>query len=365
MNLLSLAQLRQEATEMTEIRKAEPPQDVSEYKGVMVYLDSFNNSLTRAALEMVGAGRRMADKTSEKLICAVIGKDTKGMADEAGLHGCDEIYGFNSEDLSMYRSKPYSDILADLVYEKKPNILIVPGSKNGRDLAARVAVKVRSGLTADCMDLDVEPDTKILLARRPDYGDSTMSEIRCEKHRPQMATSRPGTFATPDPDPKRKFQVSVKDVKLQKNQLNENIISFNQKNEEDITGSKVIVSGGLGMGKQEGLDLIRKLAEQLGGSVGVSRPIADLGWISREHQVGQTGETVRPNLYIAAGISGQPQHIVGMMDSKVVVSINTDPDAEMNKFADYIIVGDLYEVIPKLMDSIKKATGAKAKVASQ
>ncbi len=343
---------------MTEMKKAEPPQDISQYKGVMVYLDSFNNSLTRAALEMVGAGRKMADKTNEKLYCAVIGGSTKAMAQEAGVHGCDEVYGFDSKDLAMYRSKPFSDILAGLVNEKKPNILIVPGSKNGRDLAARVAVKVRSGLTADCMDLDVEPDTRILLARRPDYGDSTMSEIRCEKHRPQMATSRPGTFATPEPDPKRKFQVEVREVKLEANQLKENIVSFNQKNEEDITGSKVIVSGGLGMGKPEGLELIRKLADLLGGSVGVSRPIADLGWISREHQVGQTGETVRPNLYIAAGISGQPQHIVGMMGSKVVVSINKDPEAEMNKNADYVIIGDLYEVIPKLIESIEKVTGA-------
>ena len=343
---------------MTEMKKAEPPQDISQYKGVMVYLDSFNNSLTRAALEMVGAGRKMADKTNEKLYCAVIGGSTKAMAQEAGVHGCDEVYGFDSKDLAMYRSKPYSDILAGLVQEKKPNILIVPGSKNGRDLAARVAVKVRSGLTADCMDLDVEPDTRILLARRPDYGDSTMSEIRCEKHRPQMATSRPGTFATPEPDTNRKFQVEVREVKLENSQLKENIVSFNQKNEEDITGSKVIVSGGLGMGKPEGLELIRKLADLLGGSVGVSRPIADLGWISREHQVGQTGETVRPNLYIAAGISGQPQHIVGMMGSKVVVSINKDPDAEMNKNADYVIIGDLYEVIPKLIESIEKVTGA-------
>lgn len=345
---------------MTEMKKAEPPQDISEYRGVMVYLDSFNNTLTRAALEMVGVGRKMADKTNEKLYCAVIGGSTKDMAQEAGLHGCDEVYGFDSKDLAMYRSKPFSDILAGLVHEKKPNILIVPGSKNGRDLAARVAVKARSGLTADCMDLDVEPDTRILLARRPDYGDSTMSEIRCERHRPQMATSRPGTFATPEPDPKRKFQVDVREVKLENNQLKENIVSFNQKNEEDITGSKVVVSGGLGMGKPEGLELIRKLADLLGGSVGVSRPIADLGWISREHQVGQTGETVRPNLYIAAGISGQPQHIVGMMGSKVVVSINKDPDAEMNKNADYVIVGDLYEVIPKLIESIEKVTGTQS-----
>ncbi len=350
---------------MTEIRRANPPQDISEYTGIMVYLDSFNGSLTRAALEMIGVGRKMADKTNEKLIGTVIGQNTKGMAQEAGMYGCDEVYGFNSEELAMYRSKPFSDIVADLVFEKKPNILIVPGSKNGRDLAARIAVKVRSGITADCMEIDVEPDTRILIARRPDYGDSTMSEIRCEKHRPQMATSRPGTFETPEPDSKRKFQVELRDVKLEKNQLKENIISFNQKNEEDITGSKVIVSGGLGMGKPEGLDLIKKLADVLGGSVGVTRPIADLGWISRDHQVGQTGQIVRPNLYVAAGISGKPQHIVGMMDSKIVISINNDPDAEMNQFADYIIVGDLYEVIPKLIESIDKVAGAQPSAASQ
>lgn len=343
---------------MTEIKRADPPQDVSEYKGIMVYLDSFDGTLTRAALEMIGVGRKMADKINETLIGAVIGENTKGMAQEAGMYGCDEVYGFDSKELAMYRSKPFSDILANLVFEKKPNILVVPGSKNGRDLAARIAVKVRSGLTADCMEIDVEPENRILIARRPDYGDSTMSEIRCEKHRPQMATSRPGTFETPVPDAKRKFQVDVREVKLEKNQLKENILSFNRKTEEDITGSKVIVSGGLGMGKPEGLDLIRKLSNLLGGSVGVTRPIADLGWISRDHQVGQTGQIVRPNLYIAAGISGKPQHIVGMMDSKVVVSINKDPDAEMNQFADYIIVGDLYEVIPKLIESIERVTGA-------
>ncbi len=343
---------------MTEIKRADPPQDVSEYKGIMVYLDSFDGALTRAALEMIGVGRKMADKINETLIGAVIGENTKGMAQEAGMYGCDEVYGFDSKELAMYRSKPFSDILANLVFEKKPNILVVPGSKNGRDLAARIAVKVRSGLTADCMEIDVEPENRILIARRPDYGDSTMSEIRCEKHRPQMATSRPGTFETPVPDSKRKFQVDVREVKLEKNQLKENILSFNRKTEEDITGSKVIVSGGLGMGKPEGLDLIRKLSNLLGGSVGVTRPIADLGWISRDHQVGQTGQIVRPNLYIAAGISGKPQHIVGMMDSKVVVSINKDPDAEMNQFADYIIVGDLYEVIPKLIESIERVTGA-------
>lgn len=350
---------------MTEINKAEPPKDISEYKDVLVYLDSFNGSLTRAALEMVGAGRNMANKTKTRLICAVVGEYTKEMAQEAGYHGCDEVYGFESADLAMYRSKPFSDLLASLVFEKKPNILIVPGSKNGRDLAARVAVKVRSGLTADCMELDVEGDTGILIARRPDYGDSTMSEIRCEKHRPQMATSRPGTFDTPVRDASRKFKVDIKEVKLEKKQLKEEIISFVPKGEEDITGSKVIVSGGMGLGKKEGLNLIRELADLLGGSVGVTRPVADLGWASRDHQVGQTGQIVRPNLYVAAGISGQPQHIVGMMDSKVVVSINTDPDAEMNKFADFIIVGNLYDVIPKLIEEFKRAKSEKPQAASE
>ncbi len=350
---------------MTVIAKAEPPKDASGYTDIMVYMDSFNSTLTRAAFEMAGVGRKMADKTSSKLICAVIGENTKDMAQEAGFHGCDEIYAFDSPDLTMYRSKPYSDILAGLVAEKKPNILIVPGSKNGRDLAARVAVKVRSGLTADCMELDVEPDSGILIARRPDYGDSTMSEIRCEKHRPQMATSRPGTFETPERDKNRDFKVETRDVKLDKKQLRENIISFTPKGVEDITGSKVIVSGGLGMGKPDGLKLIGSLAATLGGSVGVTRPIADLGWISRDHQVGQTGQIVRPNLYIAAGISGKPQHIVGMMDSKVVVSINKDPDAEMNQFADYVIVGDLYEVIPKLEEEINKAIIGKQEATSK
>jgi len=181
-----------------------------------------------------------------------------------------------------------------------------------------------------------------------------MSEIRCEKHRPQMATSRPGTFDLPSKNPKREFKTEIRDVKVDKNSLKEQILSFIPKGEEDITASKVIVAGGLGLGRPEGIDLIRQLAKELGGSIGVSRPIADLGWVPHDFQVGQTGKIVRPDLYVAVGISGKPQHIVGMMDSKVIVSINKDSNAEIFKYSDYVIVGDLYEVIPKLIQVIKK-----------
>ncbi|HLH85342.1 MAG TPA: electron transfer flavoprotein subunit alpha/FixB family protein, partial [Thermoplasmataceae archaeon] len=152
---------------MTTLAKAVPPEDLSQYKGIMVYLDSFNDQLTRAAIEMIGVGRKMGDKSGEKVIGVVIGSQVQSMVKEAGYYGCDEVYGFQSPEFKMYRSKPFTDILAGTVFEKKPNILVVPGTKNGRDLAARTAVRVRSGLTADCMEIDIEPDTGILIARRP------------------------------------------------------------------------------------------------------------------------------------------------------------------------------------------------------
>ena len=339
---------------MAEMKKAEPPKDLSQYKGIMVYLDSFGGDLTRAAHEMIGVARKMADKVKEPCIGVVIGDHVEGMANDAGKYGCDEIYGFESPDLSMYRSRPFTDILSEMVFEKKPNILIVPGTKNGRDLAARTAVRVQSGLTADCMEIDVEPETDILIARRPDYGDSTMSEIRCEKHRPQMATSRPGTFEMPKPDSKRTFHKEIRKYSMKKEQMKEEILSFKPKGGEDITVSKVIVSGGMGMGGADGLKLIEQLADLMGGSFGVTRPVADLGWAPRDHQVGQTGKIVRPDLYVAAGISGKPQHIVGMMDSKTIIAVNKDPDAEINRYSDYVINGDLYEILPIFIDEIKK-----------
>ncbi len=346
---------------MAEMKKAEPPKDVSQYKGIMVYLDSFGGNLTRAAHEMIGVGRKMADKVKEPCIGVVIGDKVDSMVEDAGKYGCDEVYGFESKDLSMYRSRPFTDILSGMVFEKKPNILIVPGTKNGRDLAARTAVRVQSGLTADCMEIDVEPETDILIARRPDYGDSTMSEIRCEKHRPQMATSRPGTFDVPPYDEKRTFKKEIRKVELKKDQLREEILSFKPKGGEDITVSKVLVSGGLGMGNADGLKLIEQLAELMGGSYGVTRPVADLGWAPRDHQVGQTGKIVRPDLYIAAGISGKPQHIVGMMDSKTVIAVNKDPDAEITRYSDYVINGDLYEILPVFIEELKKRKKGKEK----
>lgn len=339
---------------MVDLVRATPPEDISQYKDVMVYCETFQNKLTRAAKEMIGRGRSMADKTKTRLIGVIIGSDIASSADEAGYYGCDYVIAFQSKAFEMYKSRPFTDYLTSAVKETKPNILIVPGTHNGRDLAARTAIRVQSGLTADCMEIDVEEETSILIARRPDYGDSTMSEIRCEKHRPQMATSRPGTFEVPERDEKRKFKVDLRKIQIKKGQIREEILSFTPKSEEDISTAKVVVAGGLGLAKPEGIKLLEELATELDGVVGVTRPVADLGWISRNHQVGQTGITVRPDLYIAAGISGKPQHLVGMSNSKLIVSINTDPEAEMNKNADYVIVDDLYNVIPKLTEEIRK-----------
>lgn len=349
---------------MTNFINAVPVENIDEYKNVFVFLENRAGKIQRSSLEMIGIGKELANKVNEKLTCILIGHSIEGMAKEAESYGCDKILGADAPELEQFRTMPYASIIVDFIKEEKPNIFLLAATHNGRDLASRIAVKSQTGVTADCTVIDVEPDTRILLANRPTYGESSLAEILCKKHRPQMATARPGIFKFPDKVPGNKSEMDIRKIKVKKDLIKKEIVEFKPKEEFDITAAKVVVAGGLGLGGKKGFDMLQELADEINGEVGASRPAVDMGWITRDHQVGQTGKTVRPRLYIAAGISGKAQHIAGMKLSDTIIAINNDPEAEIIKYSDYVIQEDANQVIPKLIEEIRnyKKHGPKKKV---
>ena len=245
--------------------------------------------------------------------------------------------------------------LIHLVREYKPEIFLLGASSRGRDLAGSIASVLYTGLTADCTGLDIDSETGLLLQTRPAFGGNIMATIICPNHRPQMATVRHRVFEMPVADPRRQGQVIAVKAALSPEQITTKVVDFIlEKDEVNLADARVIVSGGHGVGGPAGFETLRKLADALGGAVGSSRSAVDAGWISYAHQVGQTGRTVRPDLYIACGISGQIQHLAGMKTSRVIVAINTNPDAPIFTIANYGIVGDLFQVVPALTEQFKK-----------
>lgn len=345
---------------MRELINCVPPENLDEYKNVFVYVEHEDGRIKKSTLEMLGEGKKLAGKTNEKLVGVAVGDNLEPVAREAEEYGCDIFVGAESPDLKDFASVPYTKFLADMVEEHKPNIFLISGTREGRDLVSRIAIRVMTGVAADCIELDIVENTKILSAWRPSFGDKTIDQILCRRHRPQTITSRPGSYKTAERDPKNKCEIKIKKVKVPEEMKKHKIISFRPKDRLDLTSAKKIVSGGLGLGKPEGFNLLKQFADVLGAEVGASRPVVDLGWIPYEHQVGQTGQTVRAKLYVAAGISGKIQHTVGMKNSENIISINNDPDAEIAKVSDYFINADLYDAIPKMIEEIKKYRNGQA-----
>lgn len=339
---------------MGELINCISPENLDEYTNVMVYVEHKNGQLIRGSIEMLGMARMLASKVNEKVVGVALGEDLSEIAKEAALYGCDIFLGAESPDLKDFRSVTFADTVSTFIEESKPNILLISGTREGRDIVSRIAIRTKTGVAADCVELDIEESNKLLIAWRPSFGDKTIDQILCRKHRPQTITSRPGSYPFPEKDPGHKVEVKIKKVKLTKKELEHRVVERRPKDKLDLTTKKTIVSGGLGLGSKNGFKLIENLAEALNGVVGASRPVVDLGWIPYEHQVGQTGQTVRPSLYIAAGISGKIQHIVGMKNSETIVSINTDPEAPIVKYSDYVINADLAKVLPVITEEVNK-----------
>ncbi|MEG1483253.1 electron transfer flavoprotein subunit alpha/FixB family protein [Clostridium sp.] len=328
--------------------------NIADYNGVWVFAEQRGGELQKVSLEILGEGRKIADKLGVKLTALLLGDNVKALAEELGTHGADEVLVAESELLKNYTTDGYTKVICDLASERKPGILFIGATFIGRDLGPRVAARLSTGLTADCTILDVEVENGDLLATRPAFGGNLMATIACPDHRPQMATIRPGVF-TKLPKAEVNFVTEEVEVNLVDSHIRTKIIEIVKENKDivDIGEANIIVSGGRGVVTQENFKLLDELAEVLGGTVAGSRAAIDNGWIAKDYQVGQTGKTVRPSIYIACGISGAIQHVAGMQDSDMIIAINKDSGAPIMKIADYAIVGDVAKVLPELISQAK------------
>ncbi len=330
-------------------------EDISAYQGVWVWVEQFRGEACSISWEMMGQGRKIADSLGTTLTACVLGHNVDGIAQQAIYYGADRVFLVDDPSLGVYRTAPYAKQLVHLVRQYKPEIFLLGASARGRDLAGAVATEVHTGLTADCTGLDIDPETKLLRQTRPAFGGNIMATIICPNYRPQMATVRHRVFEMPEPDSSRQGQIVKVPPVMTEDQIAAKVVDFIvEEGEVNLADAKIIVSGGRGVRGPEGFKPLRELAEVLGGAVGSSRAAVDAGWIPYAHQVGQTGRTVRPDLYIACGISGAIQHLAGMGTSKIIVAINKDPEAPIFKVANYGIVGDLFQIVPALTEELRK-----------
>lgn len=326
--------------------------DLSLYKDVWVYTEQRNGKLMNVALELLGEGHKLSREIGGRKVCAVlIGSETDHIVKELFAYGADVIYQIDNPLLKNYTTDGYTKVLTEAINEYLPEIVIFGATHIGRDLAPRVAARLNTGLTADCTKLDIDPVDKKLMQTRPAFGGNIMATIVCPKNRPQMSTVRPGVMDKLEKDDNKKGELIKIDAKLKASDIRTNVLEVVKaaKALVSLTDADIICSGGRGLGDPSGFELIKKLADKVGGVVGSSRAAVDAGWIDHSHQVGQTGTTVKPKIYFACGISGAIQHLAGMQTSDIIIAINKDPDAPIFEVADYGIVGDLYKVIPQII----------------
>ncbi|MFO1532677.1 MAG: FAD-binding protein [Thermoplasmatota archaeon] len=332
---------RKSRYDAVEFRACEPCKDFSAWKGVWVVVEHRDGALRDVTRELLGAARPMADKLGQKVTAVLLGDGVAGLAPELISFGADEVLAAEHPILRTPLARPSTDVLNRLIEDRKPNVVLIGATHTGRDISSRVAATIDAGMTADCTELDVDTGNGELLARRPAFGGKMLATIRCDRHRPQMATARPGIFVPLAPQPGRKGRVEKADVSwLSQRTYAAELLDYVLDKGLDITKSEVLVAGGLGVGGPEGFQKLQDLADALGGMVACSRPVADKGWMERSRQVGQTGVSVRPKLYIAVGISGAIQHIEGMKEAGTVVAVNKDPNAPILHYADVALVGD-------------------------
>ncbi len=328
-------------------------------RGVWVYLETAGGRLQGVALELLGAARRLADELETQVVGLAVGEHVEPVAGEAIAHGADTVLLVEDARLASYTTEPYTRVVADAVLARKPSILLLGATPDGRDLAGRLAVRLRTGLTADCTGLDVEPGSDVLLGHTTGFGGGVTATIKCPTHRPQMATVRPGVLPVPAADQARTGEIERAPATLEEGDLRVRISEHVEQQQLDLTHASVVVAGGRGV--QGDFRLLEELAATLGGEVGATRVAVDKGWIDRPRQIGQTGLAVRPELAIVCGASGAMQFTVGIKHAGTIVAINTDPEAPIFDDADYCVVDDFRRVLPPLIERLRAADTLAAK----
>ena len=333
-------------------------QDINQYKDIWVFAEQRQGKITPVVIELLGEGRKLADTKGIKLNAILLGKDVNGLAEELIAYGAETVYVADDPLLENFTTDGYTKVIVDAVNEIKPEIVLIGATNIGRDLAPRIASRLNTGLTADCTKLEIDPEDGKIKQTRPAFGGNIMATIIYPDARPQMSTVRPGVMDKAVRNDDNKGNIVPLKYDIKESDIRTKIIEIVKHAVEKVslTDANIIVSGGLGLQNADGFKLIEELADKLGGVVGSSRAAVDAGWIDKSHQVGQTGTTVKPNLYIACGISGAIQHLAGMKESSIIVAINKDPDAPIFSVADYGIVGDLYKVIPEIISEIDAVT---------
>ena len=337
-------------------------QKLALYRGVWVFIEQSEGEAAKVSWELLGKGRELSAALEVPLSAVVLGDCVEHLCQEAFLFGADRAYLVESAVLRHYRTEAYLKVLCSLIDKHRPEIILMGATGLGRDLAGAVATVVGTGLTADCTGLAVD-DKRNLMQTRPAFGGNIMATIMCDKFRPQMATVRPHVMAMPEKAAERTGELVRESCRLKEEEILAKVLEVisDKKGKEqiDIAGAEFIVSGGRGLMGKENFALLKELADELGGVVGASRSAVDAGWMPQERQVGQTGKTVRPKVYIACGISGAIQHLVGMQDSDLIIAINRDREAPIFEVAHYGIVGDLFRIIPAITNRLRELKKAK------
>ena len=328
--------------------------DISAYHGVWVFAEQRGGKLMPVVIELLGEGRKLAQQIGTELCAVLLGENVADLARECIGYGADKVYVADAPELKDYTTDAYTKVIYEAIQQYKPEIVLCGATHIGRDLGPCLSVKCETGLTADCTKLEIDPVDHKIMQTRPAFGGNLMATIVCPEHRPQMSTVRPGVMEKAAFDPDRTGEIVTLKPVFADGDLRVKVLEIvkNLENAVSLTDAKVIVAGGMGLGSKEGFDLLAKLADRLGGVVAASRACVDARWAPHSWQVGQTGTTVKPAIDIACGISGAIQHVAGMKDSGYIVAINKNPSAAIFELADYGIVGDLYDVIPAILDAL-------------
>jgi len=333
------------------------PNIVEEYSGVWVFVEQLEGKLASVTLELIGEAKKLASSLNVQVSTVLLGEKVEAIIPTLLEYGADTVYIIDDPVFHYYRAETYKGAFCYLVEKYKPEILLMGATTTGRDLAGAVATTLKTGLTADCTSLDIDLEKKILLASRPAFGGNIMATIVCKDHRPQMATVRPKVMKMPIPDSNRTGIVVREKFDIEEESLRTMVLKIVKDGAENVKleDAKIVVSGGRGIQNEHGVNLIKELAQVLGGVVGGSRGAVEKNLIDHKRQVGQTGQTVSPKLYFAIGISGAVQHTVGLQGSETIIAINTDPECPMMKIATYSIVGDALKILPKLIEVFKQS----------
>jgi electron transfer flavoprotein alpha subunit len=332
-----------------------PPIDINEYRGCWVFVEQNHGRPARVSLELLGKGKELAEKLGVDLTAIVLGEALGSLPQELIAYGAERVLVAEDALLKDYRTELYANIIAGQVLDRKPEVLIVGATPIGRDLAPRLSFRLNAGCTADCTGLDIDQENRLFVSTRPAFGGNVVATIICPNHRPQMATVRPGVMPLPEKDTTRSGEVVPLKIRIREEELQVKILETVEAPSEGVAIEEAerVVCFGMGGADPETFAMIKEMAELLDAELGATRTAVEAGWLTHDSQVGQTGKTIRPELYVACGISGAVQHTAGMAGSKLVVAINKDSKADIFKYADYGIVGDLSKVLPALIEELK------------